>query len=89
MLEQKWEKLAENLVNTPNLSHFLSDLNTKRIEGFSFDFDIFSKVDGDNKGYVFTGYDTRESSVRLVNALQEGITLINGKIKNFGIVTTP
>src|SRR4051812_26089913 len=34
MLEQKWENLAEQLVNAPDIIEFLQDLNNNKIEEF-------------------------------------------------------
>ena len=80
MLDPKWEKLADELINTPDLKQFLKDLNSRKIEGFEFDFDLFSNVeDPPLWGMVFTGMDTRSSSRRLENEVNNAIVTFSEK----------
>ena len=69
MLEHSWEKLAEDLVNTPDIAGFLRALAEGKSSG-SFQ----GKVNGDffssvGKPLVFIGMDTRDSSKRLCDAV--------------------
>ena len=89
MLEQAWEKLAEDIVNTKDIAGFLRELSEKgSVEGSTFG----GKVDGDifaHGSFVFIGMDTRDSSQRLIDAVSQGISLIGSQPVNFGEVTTP
>jgi hypothetical protein len=38
---------------------------------------------------VYLAIDTRSSSIELLEATIEGIEILNGKYKNFGLLTTP
>lgn len=91
MLEHSWEKLAEDLVNAPDLASFLHELATGKHEeaypGISSH--IFPSGKSDSKELVFIGMDTRESSQRLCNALKLGVDLIGGHTYDLGLVSTP
>lgn len=84
MLEGSWEKLAERMVNTEDLGEFLNELDNGKIEGYET-----VKVVFDSKPLVFIGYDSRESSLRLSEAMINGIEILGGRVVNYGLVTTP
>lgn len=86
MLCHEWEIMAEKLVNAEDLAAFLTELsNVSEKSNIKLAKNIFDQDDSE----VFVGYDTRESSVKLSQAVEAGITAINGKVRNFGLVTTP
>ena len=56
MLETKWEKFIEDMVNTDDIEQFLQDFNQNKMEGFQPDCDIFSTYQtNDKRGIVFVG----------------------------------
>lgn len=71
------------------MKQFLLDLNANKKEGFEMNKDIFDKSASPYDDMVFVGYDTRDSSERLIQAVIEGVTLMNGKARNYNLVTTP
>lgn len=89
MLEPKWEKLAEALIDASDVVSFLDDLNENRVPGFELGLDIFSTPKVEHEALVFTGHDTRESSTRLISAVCEGIRLMKATAVNCNLVTTP
>ena len=70
MLEQAWEKLAEDLVNTPDIATFLRDLSDGKSQGaFKESLPEFFNGSSSPNPLVFIGMDTRESSKRLCDAV--------------------
>uniref|UniRef100_A0A182JYP4 Phosphoacetylglucosamine mutase n=1 Tax=Anopheles christyi TaxID=43041 RepID=A0A182JYP4_9DIPT len=79
MLEQRWEKLATDLVNVPD-----SDLEAQ-VAKICED----EKIDNNEQAKVFVGMDTRYHSPQLSRAVVNGILALKGTVTEFGIVTTP
>lgn len=79
MLEQSWEKLATDLVNVSDLE--LQAEIEKIIASQSIDISSASTV--------YVGMDNRYHSPVLLKAVQDGVVALKGKVKSFGIVTTP
>lgn len=79
MLEQKWEKYATELVNVSDLD--LQQAVTKIIE--------VEKIDIGSSSTVYVGMDNRYHSPLLLKAVSDGVVALKGKVKSFGIVTTP
>lgn len=79
MLEQSWEKLATDLVNVSD--HDLQDEIAKIIASQNIDIGSASSV--------FVGMDNRYHSPGLLKAVSDGVLTLKGKVKSFGICTTP
>ncbi|XP_035907690.1 phosphoacetylglucosamine mutase [Anopheles stephensi] len=79
MLEQRWEKLATDLVNVPD-----SELEAQ-VAKICED----EKIDNNEQAKVFVGMDTRYHSPQLSRAVVNGILALKGTVTEFGIVTTP
>lgn len=79
MLEKKWEQYATDLVNVSDLE--LQAAVTKIIET--------EKIDIGSSSTVYVGMDNRYHSPVLLKAVEDGVVALKGKVKSFGIVTTP
>lgn len=79
MLEQRWEKLATELVNVSD-----ADLEAQ-VAKLSED----EKIDNNDHAKVYVGMDTRYHSPQLAKAVLNGIAAMKGNVRDFGIVTTP
>lgn len=79
MLEQSWEKLATDLVNVSD--NDLQNQIANIIES--------EKIDIGSASCVFVGMDNRYHSPILLKAVSDGVLALKGKVKSFGIVTTP
>lgn len=79
MLEQSWENLATNLANVSDKD--LQNEIAKIIESENIDIGCASNV--------FVGMDNRYHSPVLLKAVSDGVVALKGKVKSFGIVTTP
>nr|CAD7195854.1 unnamed protein product [Timema douglasi] len=79
MLEHTWESLATRLANATDseLKYVLADIT--KTEG----------IDLSKPASVFVGRDTRASSPRLSDAALNGIEILKGEAKDYGVVTTP
>ncbi|XP_062542981.1 phosphoacetylglucosamine mutase [Armigeres subalbatus] len=79
MLEQRWEKLATDLVN-------VSDANLEeQVAKICAD----EGIDNNNPAKVYVGMDTRYHSPQLAKAVLNGVAAMKGSVRDFGIVTTP
>lgn len=79
MLDQSWEQLATDLVNVSDQD--LQNQIAKIIET--------QKIDIGQASCVFVGMDNRYHSPGLLKAVSDGVLALKGKVKSFGIVTTP
>uniref|UniRef100_A0A4Y0BMN9 Phosphoacetylglucosamine mutase n=1 Tax=Anopheles funestus TaxID=62324 RepID=A0A4Y0BMN9_ANOFN len=79
MLEQRWEKLATDLVNVAD-----SELEAQ-VAKICAD----EQIDNNEPAKVFVGMDTRYHSPQLSRAVVNGILALKGTVTEFGIVTTP
>lgn len=79
MLETSWESIATSLANVED-SNLISKIEQIIKE---------QNIDMSINATVIIGRDTRESSPTLLNAAIAGIQVLNGIVKDFGIVTTP
>lgn len=79
MLEQSWEKIATDLVNVSD-----KDLQSQ-IEKII----ASENIDIGSSSTVFVGMDNRYHSPNLLKAVTDGVVALKGKVKSFGIVTTP
>lgn len=79
MLDQSWEKLATNLVNVSDQE--LQNEISRIIES--------EKIDIGSASCVFVGMDNRYHSPGLLKAVEDGVLTLKGRVKSFGIVTTP
>uniref|UniRef100_A0A8C5APB9 Phosphoacetylglucosamine mutase n=1 Tax=Gadus morhua TaxID=8049 RepID=A0A8C5APB9_GADMO len=80
MLTPAWEVYATQLANAEqdHLITVLKDLVQKE------------SIDLTNQeAEVFVGRDTRSSSARLSDAVLDGVTALDGRSKDYGLVTTP
>jgi len=79
MLDSTWEKVASNLANVDDkaLEKELSIV----IERFEINFNCLANV--------FVGMDNRYHSPRLFKAVEDGVIVLKGHSRSFGIVTTP
>lgn len=79
MLEASWENIATKLANVedsevvPMLHKIIRENN----------------IDTTFSASVIVGRDTRKSSLALSQAAIEGVKVLNGQLKDFGVVTTP
>lgn len=79
MLEQRWEKLATDLVNVSDV-----DLEAQVIKLCEDE-----KIDNNQPAKVYVGMDTRYHSPQLAKAVLNGVAALKGSVRDFGIVTTP
>lgn len=79
MLDQSWEKLATDLVNVTDQE--LQNQIAKIIET--------QQIDIGQASCVFVGMDNRYHSPVLLKAVSDGVLALKGKVRSFGIVTTP
>ncbi|XP_058120303.1 phosphoacetylglucosamine mutase [Anopheles ziemanni] len=79
MLEQRWEKLATDLVNVPD----------GELEAEVARICEQEKIDNNEQAKVFVGMDTRYHSPQLSRAVVNGVLALKGTVTEFGIVTTP
>ncbi|XP_046384401.1 phosphoacetylglucosamine mutase [Ischnura elegans] len=79
MLDQKWEKLATDIVN----------VGDGQLESVLLDIIRSESIEISEPGKVFVGRDTRPSGVALLNSAIDGIKDLHGELRDFGIVTTP
>lgn len=79
MLEQSWEKIATHLANVSDAE--LQAEIAKIIETH--------KIDLGSASSVFVGMDNRYHSPGLLKAVTDGVLALKGKVKSFGIVSTP
>ncbi|XP_054719475.1 phosphoacetylglucosamine mutase-like [Uloborus diversus] len=79
MLNKDWELLATKLVNSKNedLAEVLSTIVTS------------NNIDYDIPAHVYLAKDTRSSSPYLASAAVDGIGILDGQVKDFGLLTTP
>jgi phosphoacetylglucosamine mutase len=76
VLSPYWEEKAEVLVNSNNLYEDALDVILDR--GLTLN----------TENSVLIGFDTRESSPRLVEALTKGVNVVGLHVRNFGLLTT-
>lgn len=79
MLEQRWEKLATDLVNVSDVDLEAQVAKICADEG----------IDNNNPAKVYVGMDTRYHSPQLAKAVLNGVAAMKGSVRDFGIVTTP
>lgn len=79
MLDQSWEQLATDLVNVTDAD--LQNEIAKIIET--------QNIDIGSASCVFVGMDNRYHSPGLLKAVSDGVLALKGKVKSFGICTTP
>ncbi|XP_020280020.1 phosphoacetylglucosamine mutase [Pseudomyrmex gracilis] len=79
MLEASWETIATKLVNAQD-SDLIATLSRIQVE---------ENIDLSVLATVIIGRDTRKSSISLLHAAIEGITILNGTVVDLGLVTTP
>lgn len=79
MLDQSWEKLATSLVNVSDQE--LQNEISRIIES--------ENIDIGSASCVFVGMDNRYHSPGLLKAVEDGVLTLKGRVKSFGIVTTP
>lgn len=79
MLEASWELFATYLANIKN-EEIVSALD-KIITDANININIPAQV--------YIAHDTRFSSPQLCAAVKEGVEILNGKCKNYGLLTTP
>ncbi|KAM8954215.1 phosphoacetylglucosamine mutase [Pelodytes ibericus] len=79
MLAQAWEEYATNLANAEEheLQAVLADIIQK--EGIKMD----------KEAFIAIGRDTRPSSENLAHAVIDGLTALNSKYHDYGLVATP
>ena len=87
MLDQTWEPLAEELVNSKDLGKTLTELDevSNRVK-YGFMETIFY---GSGMSKASFAMDTRESSPALLNAAMTGCQSVGVATTNFGLCTTP
>lgn len=79
MLEASWEVIATDLANAKD-----DELATKLTSIVSN-----NSIDLGFEASVFVGRDTRPSSPFLAQAVVDGVNSINGKVTDYGVVSTP
>ena len=87
MLRVGLEPEVEKFVNEPDINKAITNFlkTLENMEGGKI-----IEISAENKeGMVFLGGDTRPSTERLVGLAKEGIELVGGRLKDFGICTTP
>ena len=79
MLQESWESYCTALCNAEEseIVNVLKDIINKE------------NIDFSSKSSIALGYDTRESSVRLANAVKEGLIAMESTICDYGLLTTP
>ncbi|KAH8905376.1 n-acetylglucosamine-phosphate mutase [Coniochaeta sp. PMI_546] len=80
MLEQDWEKLATDLVNSPTHEQ-LADNYTKIVEAF--------RITSKTPAKVIYGRDTRPSGHKLIGALVDSLIATDSEYVDYKILTTP
>lgn len=80
MLEQDWEKLATNLVNSATHEQ-LADNYRKIAESYNINLKATAKV--------IYGRDTRPSGHKLIGALADGLAATDSEYVDYKILTTP
>lgn len=84
MLTIELEKVLEKFVNELNLEKAINELTEDLSKSGKH-----SSVSAQKSGVVMIGRDTRESSLRLSEALLSGISIRKIEVKNFEIAATP
>lgn len=79
MLEQSWEIIATNLANVSDSE--LQNEIAQIVEAHSIELGCASSV--------FVGMDNRYHSPGLLKAVTDGVLALKGRVKSFGIVSTP
>ncbi|KAI3658366.1 hypothetical protein MP638_007483 [Amoeboaphelidium occidentale] len=79
MLVSEWEVYATELANASNDQ--VGAVVSRIVASF--------KIDFSGPGSVVVGRDTRPSGPRLVRALHDGISVMEGQVKDIGEVSTP
>lgn len=79
MLEQRWEKLATDLVNVSD--NDLQEEIEKIIKN--------EKINISSASSVYVGMDNRYHSPGLLKAVSDGVLTLKGRVKSYGICTTP
>lgn len=79
MLEPSWERIATDLANVSDQE--LQAQIAKIIEE--------QRIDIGSASCVFVGMDNRYHSPGLLKAVSDGVLALKGKVKSYGIVTTP
>ncbi len=79
MLEQTWEKIATEIANASD--NDLDNVFSKLCEAFN--------VSLESDALVYVGRDTRSSSLKLSEAVLDGVRAMNGRVEDFGVVSTP
>lgn len=79
MLDQSWEQIATDLVNVSDndLQQQITNIIAEQ------------RIDIGSKSCVFVGMDNRYHSPLLLKAVSDGVLALKGKVKSYGIVTTP
>ena len=78
MLCFEWEIIFEKIINSTMLKEDLIEIIDKYITKYS---------KGDGK--ILIGHDTRETSIPLTNLIIKGLSSLECKFINYGLVTTP
>lgn len=81
MMDSSWESWITELVN-------LKD-DEGALMKFVEEFVKTNSIDLETQAVVLVGRDTRESSVKLAESAMDGVKVMNGKITDFGLLTTP
>lgn len=87
MLRVSLEPEAEKFVNEPDINKAITNFinSLEHVEGGKR-----IEISMENKeGMVFLGGDTRPSTERLASLAKEGVELAGGRVKDFGVCTTP
>lgn len=79
MMPPEWENYATQLVNTTD----------KGITAVLKSIADAEKIDHSVPGNVFIARDTRVSSPALAKAVQDGVSAMGAKLKDYGLLTTP
>jgi len=88
MMEEKWESYATELVNSNDLKATLSKLAQNEFKTFIDKYDNRSKTI-EYKAQVIVAHDTRASCALLLDAFTCGVADLDGKLENYGLLTTP
>ena len=78
MLAESWEHYAEQAANASDTSGLASVL-----------LDLLNSSKSQSTGLVFIGWDTRESSERLVRCVERGVKAVSAISEKVGLTTTP
>lgn len=79
MLESTWEDIATELANVED--HSLISSIKKIIKE--------ERIDFNKSANVIIGRDTRKSGISLLKAAIAGIEVLQGNLKDYGVITTP